>query len=153
MSVSQTEPVRRTITVHCDLQRAFETFTQHVDTWWPRDHRVFPTGRVHLEARVGGRFYESDGVGGEAVRGEVLELDPPRRLVYSWWPGAELGPTRVQIDFVENDDDSPPTTVVRVEHSEGDSQLGGAQWSARARGFSAAWDEVLPNFALAFATR
>ena len=57
-------------------------------------------------------------------------------------PGAKLGPTEVRIEFV----DQGESTLVKVEHHEGQSQLA-ENWSSRAKGFSKAWDDVLPAFA------
>lgn len=82
-----------------------------------------------FEAVVGGKalFYLDDQArraAPEAARyemtGEVLELDPPRRLAYTWrqndlkegwaWPAATL----IEIDLEEV---GPSETLVRVRHS------------------------------------
>ncbi len=33
--MSQLEPVRRSITVACDAERAFRLFTEEIGSWWP----------------------------------------------------------------------------------------------------------------------
>ncbi|MGH2467266.1 MAG: hypothetical protein ACRDGL_06010, partial [Candidatus Limnocylindrales bacterium] len=52
--------VRFSIEVQAAIEVAFRVFTEGIDTWWPRDHRI---GRAEmaqaiLEPRVGGRWYE-----------------------------------------------------------------------------------------------
>jgi uncharacterized protein YndB with AHSA1/START domain len=50
-----------------------------------------------------------------AVRGEFLEVTPPRRLVYTWsWEGAfaEAAPTLVTVEI----DGSPDGTLLTLRH-------------------------------------
>jgi uncharacterized protein YndB with AHSA1/START domain len=59
-------------------------------------------GQVQAELRVGGKFSYLDPTGNINLRGEVLEVDPPRRLVTTFnaaWaePGAET--TRVMYEI------------------------------------------------------
>jgi uncharacterized protein YndB with AHSA1/START domain len=79
-------PVRKSITVKASPARAFEVFTQGVDTWWPRTHHIgkSPMKRVVIEGRVGGRCYSEQAGDAECDWGEVLVWDPPRRFVMAW---------------------------------------------------------------------
>jgi len=55
--------------------------------WWG-DRRTFPSTHWELDARVGGRWLSRwRGPDGAtfALGGEILEIDPPRVLAYSWW--------------------------------------------------------------------
>ncbi len=137
-----TEPIRKSIRVRCSAERAFEVFTGRIDQWWPRSHRFGTDAQVQLEAGLGGRFFAREASGAERELGRVIRWEPPVALAYTWLPGAGIGPTRVDVTFAADGDD----TVVDVVHAEGEAQLG-AEWSRRAKGFSAAWDEVLPAFA------
>jgi uncharacterized protein YndB with AHSA1/START domain len=134
-----TEPVVKSIRVSCSISEAFVTFTQRVDLRWPKSHRRFDESDLILEPCVGGRFFERSTSGEEARLGEVIICDPPSRLSYTWYPGAISAPTRVDVVFEPDADE----TVVHVTHSEGQSALGD-QWPRRAKRFDEGWDAVLP---------
>jgi uncharacterized protein YndB with AHSA1/START domain len=92
-----------------------------------------------LDARPGGR-YRVEVLPGDAVLGEFVELDPPRRLVQTWgWESGSgsvpPGSTTVAFDLIERDDG----TLVRVTH--GDLSRGAADRHARG------WDHYLPRLA------
>jgi uncharacterized protein YndB with AHSA1/START domain len=58
--------------------------------WWGPD--AGPTLSAETDLRVGGRFkiaFRTLDGGHYENQGEYLELDPPRRLVMSWWFTAE----------------------------------------------------------------
>ena len=93
-----------------------------------------------LDARAGGR-YRVEVLPGDAVLGEFVELDPPRRLVQTWgWESGSgsvpAGSTTVAFDLVKRYDG----TLVRVTHT-GLSR--GAAVDRHARG----WDHYLPRLA------
>jgi uncharacterized protein YndB with AHSA1/START domain len=131
-------PLQRSIRVRCSLTHAFATFTGKLDLWWPPSHRRFSNSRLVLESKVGGRFIERSASGDEANLGEVLLWDPPHRLSYSWFPGAIEQPTRVDVFFVDQGDE----TLVEIVHSEAESGLGEA-WPERVGLFDRAWTQVL----------
>ena len=117
-------PVRKSITVEASQERAFEVFTRGVDTWWPKDgsHHL---GDVELEAaviepRAGGRYYQRTIDGAESEWGQVLEWEPPSRIVLAWqldheWTYQEdMGlATEVEVRFVPV---GPGSTRVELEH-------------------------------------
>lgn len=134
-------PLERSLTVRCSVEHAFDTFTARVDLWWPPGHRRLDGSRLAIESRVGGRFFERDDRGEEALLGEVVRWEPPHRLTYTWYPGARVGPTLVDVRFVAEG----AATRVEVTHSEGDAALGD-EWPTRVARFERAWARVLPAF-------
>jgi len=79
-------PVRKTITVQADPERAFRVFTDEFDAWWPRSHHIgkSPMKKAIVEGRAGGRLYSEQIDGTECDWGTVLVWDPPRRFVWAW---------------------------------------------------------------------
>ena len=136
--------LERSIRIRCPVDHAFAVFTESLDLWWPRGHRRFEGSRMSLEPRVGGRFLERSNSGEEVVFGEVLEWEPPHRIVYSWRPGAIDRPTQVAVSF----NGEGGLTRVDVRHSEADSGLG-ERWPERRGLFERGWDLVLPAYAAA----
>jgi Activator of Hsp90 ATPase homolog 1-like protein len=80
------EPVRRSVVVRTDVERAFAAFTGRIGRWWPRSHTIgsVPQADVILEPRPGGRWYERATDGSECEWGKVLVWDPPGRLILAW---------------------------------------------------------------------
>ncbi len=136
------EPLRQSMRVRCSPDHAYDVFTNRVDLWWPPTHRKFETSTLTLEPRPGGRFFETSDAGEEAVLGEVLTCDPPRKITYTWHPGKISGPTHVEVTFLPEGTE----TVVNILHSEGNSALG-RHWSERVALFTKGWGIVLPAFA------
>ena len=79
-------PVRKSVTVKAGAERAFQVFTQGVDTWWPRTHHIgkSPMKKCIIEGRVGGRCYSEQVDGTDCDWGKVLVWEPPRRFVLAW---------------------------------------------------------------------
>jgi len=76
-------------------ERVFRALTtEELAKWWGADDMYRTTSFV-IDLKPGGRW-RSEGTGndGEAfhVEGEVLEVDPPRRLVQTWKPSWAPGP-------------------------------------------------------------
>jgi uncharacterized protein YndB with AHSA1/START domain len=86
-------PVRKSITVRARPERAFQIFTQEMDSWWPRTHHIgkSPMRRVAVEERAGGRCYTEQDDGTECDWGTVLVWDPPQRFVMAWQITHEWG--------------------------------------------------------------
>lgn len=133
--------LEREVVVHCTVERAFATFVDRIDAWWPESHRKEPGSTLELEPGAGGRLVERY-ADGERELGAIVAWEPPGRLVYTWWPGALQRPTTVEVRF-ESEGES---TRVRIVHSEGDAALG-EKWPERAALFERGWSTVLPAFA------
>jgi uncharacterized protein YndB with AHSA1/START domain len=112
--------VRHSITVAAPRERAFTTFTQGFNRWWPRTHKIGPAelDEAVIEEREGGRWYERDVDGSECDWGTVLVWDPPARLVLAWQISGEWAydadlHTEVEVSFVA---EGPDRTRVELEH-------------------------------------
>jgi uncharacterized protein YndB with AHSA1/START domain len=105
--------------------------------WWGRAARIdaWPGGKLRIEVSSG-----------SIASGEVLEVDPPRRLVYTWgWElgggGPELlppGSSTVEIELVPSD----RGTTLRLLHR----GLPGEESAAR---HAEGWDHYLGRLAVA----
>jgi len=115
-------PVRKTITVRAAAERAFQVFTEEVDTWWPRTHHIgkSPMKRVVIEGHTDGRCYSEQADGTECDWGRILVWEPPHRFVLAWQvtPNWEYEPelaksSEVEVCFTSEPDGS---TRVDLEH-------------------------------------
>lgn len=68
--------------------------TEELAKWWGSDD-MYRTTKHTVDLRAGGS-YLSEGAGADGsafhVKGTVLEVDPPRKLVQTWEPSWESGP-------------------------------------------------------------
>jgi uncharacterized protein YndB with AHSA1/START domain len=138
--------VERSITVACRPHEAFDRFTLGIGEWWPL-RRGFSFGAdrcesIHLEPRVGGRFYERFVDGDEFQVGTVTACDPPDRIVFTWEPPVWPGGTEVEVRFAP---EGQHRTLVQVEHR-GFENLGAEGADTRDR-FDNGWPAVLAAYA------
>jgi uncharacterized protein YndB with AHSA1/START domain len=137
--VSQTikpAPVRKTLTLRASPETAFRVFTDGIDRWWPRTHHIGKSDMVKtvMEPRAGGRWYEIGTDGVECQWGDVLEWEPPRRLLLAWRLNPQWGYdpnllTEVEVIFTSIGDGE---TRVDFEHR-GFESMGAMGDEARAR--------------------
>jgi uncharacterized protein YndB with AHSA1/START domain len=146
------EPVRREVKVEATPERAFEVFTSGFDTWWNRGHHLNEADleAAVIEPRKGGRWYERGVDGSECDWGEVLEWDPPHRLVLSWRISGEFrlesdpaNASEVEVTFTPDGD----TTVVALEHRFFERHGTTAQAAADGVGAEGGWGDLLGLFA------
>jgi uncharacterized protein YndB with AHSA1/START domain len=112
--------IRKTVTVHAPIDRAFRVFASRMGEWWHKDHSIAKGTTqtdVIVEPRAGGRWYERGADGSEHPWGRVLAYEPPRRLVLAWqltreWAYDPDFETTVEVTFEEKDG----ATVVHFEH-------------------------------------
>ena len=107
------------IEITASPERLFRALTdpEQLVAWWGADGR---TVSWELELRVGGRWLsrgKDESCGDYELKGEILELDPPRVLAYTWEESLAtprgMGRTTVRYEL-------EPTgngTRVRVTHS------------------------------------
>jgi uncharacterized protein YndB with AHSA1/START domain len=135
---------RQEVVVSLAPEDAFRLFTDGIQEWWPLDEGFSYGGdrasEIHLDAQVGGRFFERFVDGDEFEVGQVTACEPPRRIVFTWrdpdWPAN----TEVEVRFVREGDG----TRVLLEHR-GFDGLGG-DWASVAAQFGGGWPRVLQVF-------
>lgn len=120
--MSEVEPVRKSIVVDINPERAFALFTDGFDSWWPRSHHIgkSPMKRAIVEGRVGGRCYSEQEDGTDCPWGQILVWEPPRRFVMAWMITHEWGyqpdlaqSSEVEVRFTPTGDGA---TRVDLEH-------------------------------------
>lgn len=113
---------------------AFKGFVDQFGEWWPS---VFTFSAdeldvIGIEPKVGGRCFERDRAGNEFSWGEVLIVDRPRRIVFSWWitPDRTIDddPERaseIEVRFMEGHDGKTQVTLEhrKISHHAGDWQM------------------------------
>ena len=128
------ESIEREIRIDARPEIIFEFFTD------PAKYVRWKGKLARLDARPGGRFHVD--VNDQAlVRGEFVEIDPPRRVVFTWgWEGSETvppGSTTVEVRL-EPDGDG---TIVHLTHRD----LPAAEREAHSHG----WDHYLARLVVA----
>jgi uncharacterized protein YndB with AHSA1/START domain len=112
--------VRKNIVVEAPRDHVFRTFTERIDTWWPRDHHIGgkePFTAI-MEPKKGGRWFERAHDGAECDWGRVLEWEPTERVLLSWditaeWKYQAGFGSEVEVRFTA---EGPETTRVVLEH-------------------------------------
>jgi uncharacterized protein YndB with AHSA1/START domain len=136
------EPLRKSVTVSCPVEHAFEVFTARVGSWWPLSKYSIGQERARgcaIESRVDGEVYETRDDGERFPWGRVLAWEPPRRFVMTWHPGRETDTAQeVEVRFTAAPEGG---TVVELEHR-GWAVLGDRAREAR-ESYSGGWDHVL----------
>ena len=66
-------------------------FTNNVIKWWPPTYTIgaSPMKEVIMEARAGGRWFEIGEDGSQCQWGDMLEWNPPGRLLLAWRIGMD----------------------------------------------------------------
>jgi len=109
-------------------ERIFEALTdpKQAVRWWGQNDRHH-LSEFRLEARVGGKWSTSGSsqkMGSIKIEGELLELDPPRRLAYTWISSWMPRKTTVLWEL----EPRAGGTLVKLTHAgfDGDAQLANA---------------------------
>jgi uncharacterized protein YndB with AHSA1/START domain len=148
-------PVRKSITVKADAERAFRVFTDGFDTWWPRSHHIgkLPMKKAIIEGRVGGRCYSEQVDDTECDWGRILVWEPPRRFVFAWQitPQWQYEPdlaktSEVEVRFTPQSDGS---TRVDLEHRNFNRHGAGVDAMRTAVAGEGGWGGLLELFAKA----
>ena len=141
--VATIAPVRKTLSVNCSPERAFEVFTAEVGSWWPtKTHSIHKDGvtGVILEQHEGGEMYEL-AEGRREHWARVTAWEPPMRLVLAWHVNPDrAGPTEVEVTFTP---EGAGTRVV-LEHRNWEAAGEGAE--TMRDNYEGGWDVVLAPF-------
>jgi hypothetical protein len=123
--------LRFSFDVECEVVHAFETWTERIGTWWPRDHTISGSPlAIVVEGRVDGRIYERTEHGDEHEWGVVTAWRPPELLAFLWHLGVgEEFATHVAVSFTAQGTES---TRIEIEQS-GWERLGSAAEELRQR--------------------
>jgi uncharacterized protein YndB with AHSA1/START domain len=85
-------PIVQSLEVDLEPAAAFERFAVRFGDWWPvLTHSLARTEgtRCEIELHSGGRVVEHAPGGEEHLWGSVTQVEPGRRLCFTWHPGRE----------------------------------------------------------------
>jgi len=118
--VSASDTIVQEIVIRAPAERIFEALTSPAERvqWWGAEGR-FQATQMESDLRAGGKWTMSGiGVGGKpfTVRGEYVQVERPRLLVFTWLPSwqEDASESTVRIDLSE----ANGSTTVRLTHSE-----------------------------------
>jgi uncharacterized protein YndB with AHSA1/START domain len=142
MSMTETtEAVRKSVLVGADPDTAFRVFTDQIQSWWPLEkYGIFGEDAEAL-AFENEKIVERAKDGREAVWGNVLAWEPPRRLRMTWRPGfdPDTPDTEIEVLFTAEGDG----TRVELIHTGWDKLADGAKTRA---GYDGGWYGVLEAY-------
>jgi uncharacterized protein YndB with AHSA1/START domain len=136
-AVTETQTYERTLTIDASPETVWEFFVdrEKLMRWKGID--------ADLDARIGGAYF-CEVIPGHTARGEFVELDRPRRLVYTWgWDGSDEvppGSSTIEVELTREGS----RTVLRFVHRD---LPGAEQVASHAHG----WDHYLPRLEVAAA--
>jgi uncharacterized protein YndB with AHSA1/START domain len=139
--VSQVSPDNNVVTseifIAAPPERVFEALTdpKQAVQWWGKTER-YHFSTFSLDARIGGKWSSagtSPNMGPFTIEGEILELDPPRRVAYTWLSSWMPKNTRVLWELKIKDGG----TLVKLTHT------GFAGDADGANNHSAGWNSIL----------
>ena len=150
------EPIQAGAEVTATPRRAFELWTTALGEWWPASYSFNGDAlrRIEVEPTSGGHCIEEGGSSGRIVWGQVLEIDPPRRLLISWQispdrslePGPESA-SQLALSFHPQGEG----TAIELEHREFARHGDGAAGYREAMAGEQGWPWLLELFSAAAA--
>ncbi|MDE2362154.1 MAG: SRPBCC family protein [Hyphomicrobiales bacterium] len=151
MNVAQTIPaVRKTIIVEAPVAHAFEVFTAGLPRWWPQNYGIGkkPVASVAMEARLGGRWFETAEDGTQTTVARIIGWEPPHRLVMVWQVDAQWRPdaamcSEVDVRFIA---DGESRTRVELLHHKFET-MGAEQGASMRKDVDGGWPKHLEQFA------
>ena len=145
-------PVRKSVVVDADPERAFAVFTAGIDRWWPKSHGIgaTPVRQSVVEPFEGGRWYTRHEDGTDVVVGHVRVWQPGERLVVTWEISADWKPdprpafsSEVEVRFAA---EAGGRTRVELEHRNFE-RMGAAGGEKMRKGVDSGWPGLLELFA------
>jgi uncharacterized protein YndB with AHSA1/START domain len=144
------QPIRQSVSVPLDAQRAFDLFVAEMVSWWPAEHHIgdTPLTDIVIEPFAGGRWYSTHEGGEQTSTGFVTAYDPPRRLVVTWQIGADWAyhedlVTTLEVRFTPTDDSR---TLVELEHRDLEAYGDDAARMYETFGAPDAWGRTLEEY-------
>jgi uncharacterized protein YndB with AHSA1/START domain len=142
-------PVRKSIRVNANQERAFEVFTSGLGRWWPRDKGIgkLPMQAAVMEPRLGGRWYELAEDGSQTNVGKIIAWEPPKRFVMTWdinsqWKPDTTVSSEVEVKFIP---DGTNATRVELEHRRFE-QMGAEAGTTMRNSVDGGWPGMLERF-------
>jgi uncharacterized protein YndB with AHSA1/START domain len=114
MHATETDAIRKTVTVPLPVEKAFNLFTAGIDTWWPfESHSI---GGEKTESAVfdveAKRLYERQADGSEHDWADIVAWEPPNRFLLNWRVNPARPETELEVRFAADGD----ATRVELEH-------------------------------------
>ena len=118
-------------------ERVFQAISDPRQTlqWWGQSGK-YRFNQFQMDVRVGGKWScagSSENMGNVSVNGEFLEVDPPRKLAYTWSSSWMPAVTEVRWELEAQDNG----TIAKLKHT----GFGGNADQAKAH--SLGWSQVL----------
>ncbi len=145
-------PVRRTIVVAATPEHAFQVFTDGIDRWWPKTHRLggIPITESIIEPFVGGRWFTRRADGTDVTVGHVRAWDPGQRFIVGWEISADWKPeprvalsSEVEVRFIA---EGAKSTRIDLEHRDFE-RMGEADGTTMRTQVDGGWPTLLNLFA------
>ena len=149
--MDELSPIVLTVDLALEPARAFDAFAGRFADWWPvATHSLSRSTatRCSLDPRTGGRAEELEPGGVRHLWGEILAIEPGRRVRFSWHPGREPESAQwVDVDF------SPGPAGSRVTLTHGGWEALGEIGPLLRQEYLPGWRHVLGDLFAAFAVR
>ncbi len=141
-------PVTKVVMFPGSAEQAFDRFTMGIGSWWPlathslgREAQALSVAFERIE--TGGRLIERWRDGQHRVWGTLVDVDPPRRLSFTWHVGREADTAQlIELTFAPTAEGKTQVTLV---HS-GWERLGVVGAQAR-ENYHEGWNPVLALYA------
>ena len=141
-------PVRKSVRVNVNAERAFGIFTSGIGRWWPHDHGIGKKPFTPIiETRLGGRWYELAEDGTQTNIGKIMVWEPPTRFVVTWdinsqWKPDTTVSSEVEIKFIP---DGANATRVELEHRKFE-RMGAEPGEVMRQSVDGGWPGMLERF-------
>ena len=143
--------VKKSVTVKCSLEHAFEIFTKHIELWWPKEHHIGKSAleRVTLEEKDGGRWFERCVDGSTCDWGRVLTYRPPSKVVLAWHLDTrfEYDPDPSHASRLEVTFHDLGGGQVRVDLVHSELEKHGAGWQKMRESLAGGWVGIMESYA------
>src|SRR5262245_52068137 len=141
MTTQKLAPVVRDVLVSWKPEEAYRRWVSEFSKWWPSKSHSIGGPRIKqvvFEEKVGGLIYEEHIDGRRFLWGQVLELDPPRRIRFTFHPSRHE--STAQIIELRFHAEGPGTRLELI--ATGWENWGKGAEKAR-RGYNLGWGMVL----------